>query len=300
MLEYLLKTPRCIDNLDRILLQLKEIKNLKFIGAYFDTEKELPAYVRHLNLRWPELFSHMVTIEALTEEQIRHYSICTIYYSDDNSLQSVNTDNKLSGYIANCPDYLTIENPDILKLIHGFELLGVSFIQIEYDCANKELFEAVYENSLYELNFDNLALMLRVVYRIESESDIQHRNYTLILMKPDSSLSLYVKKNISAYIEIILSNSGSSISDDENAVLSVLNDEEISTEQKINYIKLLQTPITLLSKVEDTTLWDSLLERRLVKYSEENIIVYSNLKKYNSTLIQFINSGERKLDFTTG
>ncbi|WP_346938459.1 hypothetical protein [uncultured Clostridium sp.] len=300
LLEYLLKTPKCIDNLDRILLQLKEIKNLKFIGAYFDTEKELPAYVRHLNLRWPELFSHMVTIEALTEEQIRRYSICTIYYSDDNSLQSVNTDNKLSGYIANCPDYLTIENPDILKLIHGFELLGVSFIQIDYDCANKELFDAVYENSLYELNFDNLALMLRVIYRIESESDIQHRNYTLILMKPDSPLSLYVKKNISAYIEIILSNSGSGISDDENAVLSVLNDEEISTEQKINYIKLLQTPITLLSKVEDTTLWDSLLERRLAKYSEENIIVYFNLKKYNSTLIQFINSGERKLDFTTG
>lgn len=44
------------------------------------------------------------------------------------------------------------------KLIHGFIKLDVAFININQ--ANAELLEGVYSNWLYEINFENLSLML--------------------------------------------------------------------------------------------------------------------------------------------
>lgn len=300
LFQYLLQTPKYQGYLNRFLCQLKDTKNFKFTGAYFDTDKELPAYVKNLNLQWPEMFYYAVKENTLTEKQIRRYSINTLYYSDDNSLQSVNTNDCLTQYISKSSNYLDIITPDTDKLIHGFNLLEVFFEGIDYDHANEELFDAVYQNSLYEINFSNLTLMLQKVYKFENEDDIRHKNYTLILTQPESALVQYVKQNISIYLDVILSNSNGMINDNENVALLILNDDEtISIEQKTLYIESLQTTITSIAEVKDASLWGTLLSNRLILYSEENIIEYfGNSESLDSTMIEFINNGESTLNFS--
>lgn len=299
LLQYLLKTPEHVDFLNRFLMQLKETKNFKFIGTYFDTGRELPPYVKNLNLQWPEIFSYALENNTLTERQIRLYSIYTIYYSNDDNIQVVNVGDCLTNYISKSDDYLEINEPNIEKLIYGFRLLNVSFKNINYGIANKELFNAVYENSLYEINFDNLALIFQKVYMIESEDDIRHKNYTLILTQPGSSLCQYIKQNISKYLDVILSTCNGIINDDEEIVLLVLNDEEISQEQKTVYIESLRTIITSIAEITDVSLWEVLLRNHLVLYTIENIIEYFGVSEsLDSTLIEFINSDDAILDFS--
>lgn len=298
LIQYLLQSTS-INFLNRLLGQLKGTKNFKFIGAYFDTERELSAYVRNLNLQWLEIFSYAIAAGALTEKQIRRYSIYTLYYSSDESIQAVNVDGCLTSYISNSDDYLEISSPNIGKLIHGFILLNVSFVSINYDTAEKALFAAVYQNSLYDVNFDNIALMLRKVFLLKDESDVHHKSYSLILTQPESPLAKLVKQNICKYMDVVLSNSKGVINDDESAALSILNDETISVEQKKDYITLLQTPITSIIDVNNQDLWHFLIDKPLVRYSVKNVIEYfGNSKSLESKLITFINNNESKLDFS--
>ena len=214
LLTYLLQSRSPVEYLERFINQLKETKNFKFIGAFFDATSELPAYIKYLNSQWPEMFMMVLETNALSDKQIREYSISTLYYSDDDIIQIMNKDGCLSRYISGAPDYLSINKPNIEQLIHGLNLLEVRFSKFEYESSNKALFRAVYQSSLYELNFENLKLMLRQIFGIENEDDISHKNYTQILTQPDSPLTQYVDENINEYLYVILQASGGAISDD--------------------------------------------------------------------------------------
>ena len=123
LLTFLLNSQDNADYLNRLLNQLKDSTNFDFIGSYFDITTELPEYVKRLNITWPGLFNELLTKDNFSDSQIHKYSIYSIYYSDDDTLELINKDNCLSDYISNKCNYLAIEEPDIEKLIDGFKLL---------------------------------------------------------------------------------------------------------------------------------------------------------------------------------
>lgn len=192
---YLLQTSR-IDYIERLIDQLKGTKNFKFVGAYFDVTTELPAYIKCLNLRWSEIFSTALNEKLLTEKQLRRYSIFSLYYSDDEIVKLINKDNCLCDYISNARDYLAIDNPEIDRLIQRFILLGVCFIGFDYLELNKDLFHAVYKESLYEINAENLQLIQREILGSKNKDDFIHKNYTVLCSNSDSAITQYVNQII--------------------------------------------------------------------------------------------------------
>ena len=203
LLTYLLQTSR-IDYIERLIDQLKGTKNFKFIGSYFDATTELPAYIKCLNMRWSEIFSTALNEKLLTEKQLRRYSIFSLYYSDDEIVKLINKDNCLCDYISNARDYLAIDNPEIDRLIQRFILLGVCFIGFDYLELNKDLFHAVYKESLYEINAENMQLIQREILGSKNEDDFIHKNYTVLCSNSDSTITQYVNQNINKYFDVIL------------------------------------------------------------------------------------------------
>lgn len=300
LLEHLLKTPENIQYLNRFLMQLRTTNNFKFIKLFIESQKETPLFVKNLNLQWPELFSNMLEEGQTPSKLIKLYSLYTIYYSDSASLESVNKDNILEDYISNCEDYLNMENPNLEKLIAGFKLLNVSFKQIDYCTANKNLFNSIYQNSLYEINFNHIKLILEEVYKIECVEDIYGRNYTSILSQPNSPLVQYIQQNMNSYIECVLANIQGAINDEENEAVLILNNDSIEMNNKQQYIEYLKTCITLINDITDKSLWKVLIDKNLVRYSEENIVEYFNFaKSMDNCLIDWINRNEPSLDFST-
>ncbi|MSA73203.1 YobI family P-loop NTPase [Holdemania massiliensis] len=294
---YLLQTSH-IDYTVRLINQLKDTKNFKFIGAYFDTTVELSAYIKYLNMSWSEVFSIALSEWLLTENQIRRYSICSLYYSDDDIIELVNKENCLSDYISNARDYLAIDNPDIDRLIHCFTLLGVCFIGFDYAELNKDLFRAVYEKSLYEINTENLQLIQREILEEKNEDDFFHKNYTLLYSHPDSSITQYVNRNVNEYFDVVLQISGGTILDDEKVVVAILNNSDLTIEHKQSYISALRTIIVSIKEIEDSSLWVSLLDADIVQYSEYNIMDCFNIVKLNESVISYINRCDIDLDFS--
>ena len=294
---YLLQTSH-IDYTVRLINQLKGTKNFKFIGAYFDTTVELSAYIKYLNMSWPEVFSIALSERLLTENQIRRYSIFSLYYSDDAIIELVNKENCLCDYISNACDYLVIDNPDIDRLIHCFTMLEVCFIGFAYAELNKDLFRAVYERSLYEINTENLQLIQREILEEKNEEDFFHKNYTLLYLHPDSSITQYVNRNINEYFDVVLQISGGTILDDERVVVTILNNSDLTIEHKQSYISVLRTTIAFIKAIEDNSLWVSLLDADVVQYSECNIMDCFRTVKLNKSVISYINRCDIDLDFS--
>lgn len=294
---YLLQTSH-IDYVERLIEQLKSTKNLKFIGAYFDTTIELSAYIKHLNMGWPEVFSTALSERLLTENQIRRYSIASLYYSNDDIIELVNKENCLCDYISNARDYLAIDNPNIDRLIHCFTLLGVCFIGFDYTELNKELFQAVYEESLYEINAENLQLIQREILGAKNADDFFHKNYTILCLHPDSAITQYVNQNINKYFRVVLQISDGNIHDDENVAITVFNNANLTTDYKQSYISALRTTITSIKEIADSSLWSSLLDADIVQYSEYNIMDCFNTVKLNESVISYINRYDIDLDFS--
>lgn len=295
---YLLQTPSNIKYLERFFNQLRETRNFEFIGSYFDVTTEVSAYIKHLNMIWPDIFNMVLEENALSERQIRKYSIFSIYYSDDDTIKLVNQDNCLCDYISNARDYLVIDEPDIDKLVYVFKLLNVCFIGFDYETANRDLFYAVYENSLYQINDENLRLIQKEILGIKNDEDILRKNYTLLCKHSESAITQYVNQNINEYFDVILEISERIILDDEKVAIVVLNNPDLTSERKQSYISALQTNITSIKEIEDSSLWTLLLDTDIVQCSECNIMDCFNTMGLNERVISYINRCDIDLDFS--
>ncbi|MGB3160883.1 MAG: hypothetical protein WBA84_06505 [Carnobacterium sp.] len=298
VMHYLLINDNYHNFLETLMIQLKYTENFKFIESYLDIKKENSKFVFHLNKTWPEFLSAAINKKRLTEEEIYLYSLYSLYYSSNSSLEEMNKDRALTNYISNNSEYLSIEFPKIDRLIEGFLYLNVLFEDIDYEKSNKALFKVIYEESLYKINSNNLFMILTKIFEVSNKEDILHKNYTIINQLKETTLYYYVEKNIDLYVDVILDNCDNKITDEEDIVLMILKNKDISDQHKDTYINYLETKISSILDVEDEEIKKMLLNKRLVIYSERNILDYYIDNGLDSTLINFVNTDELQLDFS--
>lgn len=262
------------DKLAKILQQLKANKNFRFIDLYFESGKPIAAFVQALNNSWPVAFSAILNESNFTEERKKQYALESLYHTADDTLEKVNSDDTLSTFVSTHKDFLNIENPSIQRLVSTFELLDVKFQGIDYTISNKELFQAVYQHNFYIISFELICLILKEIYDCHEDADLIHKNYTVVLSKPGEPLVIYLEENINDYVTEVLRHCDEEISDSEEIAVKLLNNAELSTALKENYINKLTTPIQCLPDISEVTLWPELLCCDLVVYSENNVLQY--------------------------
>ena len=290
--------PKYKSFLKTLITQIKRSENFEFISKYYDTGKERRNFVIQINELWPEFFSASLENKVFPDRQVRNFSIDTLCYSDNRSIKAINIDNCLTKYISNSTDYLAIKQPDIQKLISGFLLIDVLFVNIDYEISEKSLFDEVYQNSLYELNFENIALMLLKEYVIDNDNDIKHKNFSLIKRQYTSPLMTYVSKSMSSYIDIVLKNCSGKISDDQDVVIDLLNNSDINSSEKKQYINLVTNEIQDITKVIDSMLWTDMLIVGIVVFTENNFINYFIKHEIDRPLVNYLNAAAGDVDFT--
>lgn len=297
LLKYLFEKMANSKQLETMINQLSKESNLEFIHQFFNYTRNWRNYVAILNKLWPSLFKEMLETDVFPRKTIYDYSTYSLYFSSLEDISNINIDNCLTDFITNASDYLYISEPDIEKLIKGFKHLGVKFKAINYEASDKELFKSVYKNSLYDLNFANIKLMLTIMENLTNEDEIVHSNFSLVSKNPKSPLYKYVMFNIEQYISIILDNCQEKITDKTNALQFIINCEEISDEYKHKYIEYLITVVDDISLIDNTLLWGHCLKSGIIKFSENNIYLYYHyIKSFDSNLVYYINNFENNID----
>lgn len=301
LFEYLLNydsNPKYNEYLKILITQLRQTGNYEFISIFYERNIANKLLIKKINNEWADFFSNVLLGNLFPLRLIRLFSIDTLYYSDKATIKEVNLDSCLTKYISSCQDYLNIDQPDIESLIKGFIQIGVSFNSIDFNVSNKELFDEVYKNSLYALNFKNIILMLRNKYNVENEIDIFHSNYSTIQKFPDSPLAKYVSDYITEYIELIIGNCLGEITDTEENAIKILNNKDLDTTIKEHYIEFLTTFINDITKIDDFSVWGKLVNQKNLVFTTLNFVNYFIKFGLDSTLINFLNNTQNVIDFT--
>jgi hypothetical protein len=92
-------------------------------------------------------------------------------------------------------------------------------------------------------------------------------------------------------MDIVLNNSQETINDDEEAIIKILNNEDIDDDNRIRYIQILKSVISDVNDIDKKEYWDLLIQNDCIKNSEVNILSYyfEDENGLNQTLIEFIN-----------
>lgn len=298
--DYLLSKKSSSEHLTHFVSQLRNSKKYSFISQYFNCTAHMPLFIQIFNKQWPSLFVDMQGEDGFSSEQLRLFSVHTLHFVDSTTLDKVNENAAFTEYINEANDYLAIKSPHVKKLISAFKQLNVCFPEIDYDCSEKSLLLAVYENDLYELNYRNIAMFLKNVWQIDSAEDIMHKSYTIICCDKNSPLYRRINNNMPEYVDILLQECNGRILDDEYVAVDLLNCADISKSQKEDYIKSLITPLHTLSSITDHSIWAALLGTSILIRSEQNVLDYFCIADgFDSALISFINSADHLLDFSS-
>ena len=264
--------PKYQKYLSVLIKQLKDNKYIEFISKYYNSLQFNREFIIKLNEQWTDFFYYVDANKALPSEQIRRFSLDSVCLLDEQEIQNVNVGGCLTNYISNQDDYLRIQKPDVEKIISQFCILGVKFKTIEIDIANAELFTGVYENSLYELTFENIELMLKSKYEENDLYSIEHKNYTVIQSNPNSPLALYISTDINKYAYEILKNCNGIIEDSENDAIEFINNQAVDEDIQEKYVSFLTTVISDISVIENKKLWPQMLAEGIVKKTVFNVI----------------------------
>lgn len=284
-----------------LIKQIKENEEYDFVSQFYKMNKSCIAFVKEINVQWPDFFGIILDNEYFTDELVKSFSLETLYYCSENEIKQVNQinqDNVLATYISSNGTYLEIEDPDISTICSVFGNLGVSFASIDYGKSNKDLFDMVYEYGFYDINYENVRLMLITEHHVNNEDDIKHKMATLILTGADTPLENRMKARIADFVKVIVENCEGSITDVQNVAVMILNSETIDMALREKYISYLSTEVTELSSVENKNLWTAMLDCKNAAYSADNIVRYFESFGMIDTLINFFNSSDLVADFS--
>lgn len=285
--------------LNIFIKQLEKTKNFKFVEGFLEKRTNIEKFTRNLHSSWPLFFIQAIATSNYSEQLKKLIALDIIYYSNEREIEVINSNNSdyLTVNISNHADFLSIEDPDINKLISAFTLIGVCFKEINFTTAHKNLLREVYENNLYKLSYELITGFLIEIYNVTNNDQLRHSNYSLIMSNKDESLFDYVIKNIQEYLMVVIANCNEEIQDNEEAALELLNNIDIEFETKLQYLDFLKTSIEKIEKTEDKKLWPSIVSNHIAAYNSHNILTYyfDSGNYLDGNLIQFINSSNLEL-----
>jgi hypothetical protein len=300
-----------LDALFGFIIQNENYRIIEYFIGYCGTSKELVTYI---NKKWTAFLHGLLKgsgriSDTFHNAAVDSFVLVSLYECTDKLLESINIDNYLTEHIQSNPRFLEFgmptngertKEPNSKKLIERFLLLGVKFESIDYVSANKEFFGLVYKNNCYDLNYENIRLMLETMYDLRYSSDFKHKNFTLILSQQGSPLCKYAERDFEAYISVVLSACDGEIIDDENVALQIINNESLSADNKTEYIKVLKTIIGNIKDATDNSCWTQLLSQDLIAHTESNVLNYytANGNELAEELVSFINRYDSDYDFS--
>lgn len=289
LLNYLLNSKEYEQQLIRALSVAS--KNHQFIMQYMDSQEDISRFVSKMTAYEPSFVKAFIEAEEVHDQYKARYLIQSATYNERVELSFANTANVITDYISEHHEVLYEDVSNINKFIENLKNLDVKFLKINIPRCNKGLLEKVYENNLYAVDRHIISDILRYIYEDVDEDAIVNKNYTSIKSKPEEPLARYIDENINEYLDDLIENSSVEFCDDEADAISLLNNDNVREDLKLEYIERLATSISDINDVNDITLWSCLMDRNVLAYSEDNALSYYVKTEHviDDTLTSYLN-----------
>ncbi|NLB65407.1 MAG: hypothetical protein GX803_02935 [Lentisphaerae bacterium] len=288
--------------LSSMVLQLHKDRNYRFIINHFQLYSESKTnLISAIHSEWPTFLADAIPKNSLPEQILLQWVQLALNSIKTENILQLNQDSHLANWTSDHSSVLIFEDEATDNYIENLYELEISFSKIDDENVNRQLMEGVYEHSLYDLNTHNIEIMLKMFYQEDTLNHLQNRWLSAILSESEQFLAKRVANDLDSCLNLLLDEGYSSISDDDDVVLQVLNSDKLTSDTKKKYIQRLSVVVSVLNTVSDHEMWSVLLENNKLAQSLPNIVTYfANIEtELDQPLINFINSFPvKQLDFS--
>lgn len=152
-----------------------------------------------------------------------------------------------------------------------------------------ELLQNIVEKDSYEINKDNIDLILKKYYGYSSN---KITNYPIKLLLDENNP--YILSNKNKLISIYCENVSNLYTNDQDTIKTILSASEISAISKENFINSEKTKIDDISFINDVEILDIIIKERRFICSWNNIYYYYSKSRSKEILSNYITSDDGK------
>lgn len=174
---------------------------------------------------------------------------------------------------------------------NNLEYIGAKLKQFPFDNSRKSMSDFVYNNNLYEINYDNISKL--VFYLGGNDLYFKFKNSPITAIKKYDKLSEYVNDNKELYISRILpSIKNDFISDDLEDSYDILNCDDLTLEAKKIYLDKIPNHKLNGDKIFPD-MFEFALKSKKIKCDTKNIIEsFNRYGRWFPDLVTFVNTSE--------
>lgn len=275
-----------------IELIIKSDKGKEFLNEYLEIGKQIGRLIHTLGKKWITFWQFVETNKDYTNEQKANYLQVIIKSVDSKDIWVLNNESNLKSFIENKANFLQLVNNEVKdsKTKEVIEKLKIKFKSIEFTEETKDLFDFVYKDNHYEINENNLNLMLKIYYSKFSDKDFKNKNYSHITHSKEENSSKplfdYIENNINSYLNNVFFNLKENTNEDEKTIIRLLNSENVDDDLKD---KIVGETIFKVGDLEDLEKLD--IKVRLFQ-NDKVMPTWANILNYHDSL------EEPKIDIT--
>ncbi|MGB6127423.1 MAG: hypothetical protein WBG30_01620 [Psychrilyobacter sp.] len=153
------------------------------------------------------------------------------------------------------------------------------------------MFDYIYENDCYQFN---KKMINQIIFDKGNEGlkeELETAHLTTTRERKDlEEIKNYIEKNINEYIEKVFLKIENNTEESMGTIIWLLNNDDISGENKIEVIRKENQKIDNITKVNNSELWSEIVEHNRITVSWENLFIYhENGNSDDDILFNYLN-----------
>ncbi len=301
LVDFILKSNQHHSIRDSIFNKLKDETSVSvnFIDGYITRGRTLREFTKILCRAWVGIWNFVDDKSNYTEDKKNEYFKLIIEFADLGDIKKISVTSTLFiNSILGKMDFLTtIENSRKLQSI--IKSLDLKFYSLDESKIPSELFDFVYSSGHYKINVEMLKLIIKRSGHLNIV-DFDTRNYHAVNSSKCNDLINHINANINEYIEDVYLKLEFNESEDLNSLTALLNNNEISIENKDRIIQKVGTKILDISTINSLEVQDYILSHQKILPTWKNVFSYFEHSGQEITeyLVEFLNIHARELSAT--
>jgi hypothetical protein len=298
LLDFIIESSNYSDTKNKYFIQLSSETDtsIKFIDGFIERTGNIEKFIKYLCKEWFSIWDFISNESLYTKEKLNKYFKLIIEHAEVNDIKKIFANSIKQ--ISNNKDFLSVIK-DENKLKQIIKELDIKFSILDKS-SPQELLDYVYVNNYYSINIEIVKFFFDKIdantYKdiFEDGNDFETKNYSAIKLSKLDNLINYIDDNINKYVTSVYLNIDENTNEDIKYYIQLLNNKDISMDNKIKIIHQVETLISDISEIDDLSIIRLLLQKSKMLPTWNNLInIYAqNDEAFIDEMTSFINISE--------